>query len=94
MKEESPVSTPVEKIEQAKTVARAENVPRRGNSTEGEDTLQIYKLLDVDEDTLFFWVKAMTGVWPLSVHLSEDEERAVVKIPRLSSELGELHIAL
>lgn len=38
---------------------------------------------------MFYWVKAVTGVWPLSIHLSMDEEKAVVKVPLVHEGLGE-----
>ena len=53
------------------------------------EQLLVYNLLDVDEETLYFWVKAITGLWPVSIHLSETAEKAVVKVPLIERGLGE-----
>lgn len=66
----------------------------REETPTGTETLLVYKLLDVDEKTLFYWVKAVTGIWPLSIHLSVDEEQAVIKIPLVNQGLGEQSILI
>ncbi|XP_067934852.1 protein mono-ADP-ribosyltransferase PARP14-like isoform X2 [Watersipora subatra] len=43
--------------------------------------LFVSNLVDVDHQTIYFWVKSLLGVWPLSVQLSIDEEKAMVRIP-------------
>ena len=58
------------------------------NITTQHETLLVYNLLDVDEETLYYWVKSVTGVWPTSIHLSESEEKAIVKIPLVNQGLG------
>ena len=58
------------------------------NITTEHETLLVYNLLDVDEETLYYWVKSVTGVWPASIHLSESEEKAIVKIPLVDQGLG------
>ena len=58
------------------------------NITTQHETLLVYNLLDVDEETLYYWVKSVTGVWPASIHLSESEEKAIVKIPLVDQGLG------
>ena len=59
---------------------------------EGEEVLFIYKLLDVDEETLFYWVKDVTGLMPRYIHLSDEEDKAVVKVPLVEKGLGEYTI--
>ena len=47
-------------------------------------------LLDVDEQTIYFWIKSIVDVWPKSIQLSADEEHAIVKLPA-DSEIGMYH---
>ena len=44
------------------------------------DTFLVSNLLDVDEDTLSYWVKSITGSWPVSIHMSDNQEKAIVKL--------------
>ena len=44
------------------------------------DTFLVSNLLDVDEDTLSYWVKSITGLWPVSIHMSDNQEKAIVKL--------------
>ena len=45
------------------------------------ETFMVCKLPEVDEETLYYWVKSVTGVWPISIHMSENDDKAVVKVP-------------
>jgi len=45
-----------------------------------QQTFLVDHLLDVDHETLYLWVKSLTGCWPESIQLSADEERAVVRV--------------
>ena len=53
-------------------------------------TLLVANLLDVDEQTIYFWIKSIVDVWPKSIQLSADEEHAIVKLPA-DSEIGMYH---
>lgn len=57
---------------------------------QGFETIVISNLLDVDEQTLAFWVKTAVGIWPTSIQLSEDGERAIVKIPFIQPGVGKV----
>ena len=41
--------------------------------------------MDFDEETLYFWIKTVLGVWPSSIQKSSDEEKAIIK---LSGDVG------
>ena len=50
-------------------------------SSQSLKTLLVSNLLDVDEQTIYFWIKSLLNVWPHSIQISVDEENAIVKIP-------------
>lgn len=49
-------------------------------STRPMRTLLLSNLLDVDEETICFWVRCLLDVWPHSVQIFSDDEKAIVKI--------------
>lgn len=53
-------------------------------------TLVIHNLDDVDEEMLKNWMKTVTGFWPLSIHMSENEDKAIVKVVADGESFSEL----
>ncbi|KAF6036950.1 hypothetical protein EB796_004734 [Bugula neritina] len=70
-----------------KIVARSWCPDKSSSSSDSEGmlykTLLLDRLLDVDHETLCFWVKSLTGCWPRSIQLSADGEKAVVRVPTI-----------
>ena len=52
-------------------------------------TLILSNFVDIDEETICFWIKTAFNVWPYSVQICADEQEAIVKIPE-SCELGKV----
>ena len=51
------------------------------NSSDALRILLVSHFTDIDEQTLYFWVKSATGVWPTSIQMSINGTNAIVKIP-------------
>ena len=43
---------------------------------------------DVDHEAIYFWTKAAFDVWPRTIQLATEREKAVVQIP-LAGKLGQ-----
>lgn len=60
--------------------------------TEAMMTLLVHNVLGADEETLYYWFKSISSLWPASIHLSESGDGAVVKIPLDCTKLGNILI--
>ena len=64
------------------TPRRQQSVPVQRSQTQ---KLLVSNIMDFDEETLYFWIKTVLGVWPSSIQKSGDEEKAIIK---LSGDVG------
>ena len=44
-------------------------------------TLLVSQTTDIDEQTLYFWLKSIFDVWAISIQMSVSGDSAIVKIP-------------
>ena len=67
-----------------KDVISSSTTPRREPAVTRDDTpktLLVSQTTDIDEQTLYFWLKSIFDVWAISIQMSVSGDSAIVKIP-------------